>query len=404
MKLLQFDVLEFIGKGCYSMVYEIMPRSGSDEGDSYAFKRIFIQDPDAVECAKRERNILMRLAEETECSPFLPILYFSYLVENSPALVLRIGSGFDLFHLLTAKKFLLEQDARFYASEIICGLEHLHALQIVHLDLKPENILLDKSGHIFITDFDRSFDLSLNIIPKASDFGGTLSFMAPEVAKGLEISTKADVWSLAVLMAEMVSGPIRILSRDVARNREMAKKGHFVIRNFKRLTQNLQAFFNSCFKLNPKERTDIAGVKKLKFFKFVDWEKVIKCSIKPPFSPSDLPNSLRNDFGVNRRDPLLLDAAFAEHMPLIRGKLETTATSTGERRIVPVLPNADKLNRIGMTPEKILEHLGDFSYIHPSLRGSNEIDVLNSTDCKFNDVTKSREINFVRKRHISKGD
>lgn len=405
MKLLQFDVLEFIGKGCYSMVYEIMPKNGSNEGDSFAFKRIFIQDPAAVECAKRERNILVRLAEGTEHSPFLPTLYFSYLVKNSPILILRSGSGFDLFHLLTAQKVLLEHDARFYASEIICGLEHLHGMQIVHLDLKPENILLEKSGHIFITDFDRSFDLSLNLVPKTSDFGGTLSFMAPEVAKELEISPKADVWSLAVLMAEMVSGPIRNLSRDVGRNRQMAKKGSFVIRDFKRLTQNLQAFFNACLKLNPKERIDIAGVKKLKFFKFVDWGKVIKCSIKPPFNPSDLENSLRDDFGVNRHDPLLLDAAFAEHMPLIRGKLETTVTSTGERRVVPILPNTEKLNRLGMTPEKILEHLGDFSFIHPSLRMSNGVDMPNSTDCEISDIaTKSHEMNFVRRRHISKGD
>ena len=151
-------IVKFIGKGCYSLVYEAHFKERDGESEPYAFKRFFLQNPAAVTCALREHQILLRLALDTYQSPFLPTLYYSSRIFGSPIMVLRMGSGFDLFDLLY-NGCLNEHAGRFYTSEIICGLEYLHSRKIIHLDLKPENILLSHSGHIFITDFDRSYDV-----------------------------------------------------------------------------------------------------------------------------------------------------------------------------------------------------------------------------------------------------
>ncbi|XP_030959475.1 phototropin-2-like [Quercus lobata] len=54
-------------------------------------------------------------------------------------------------------KLFKEESARFYAAEVVIGLEYLHCLGIIYRDLKPENILLQKDGHAMLTDFDLSF-------------------------------------------------------------------------------------------------------------------------------------------------------------------------------------------------------------------------------------------------------
>ncbi|VDN39786.1 unnamed protein product, partial [Dibothriocephalus latus] len=259
-----FEVLRFIGRGCYSMVFEARHTVGHDRNESYALKRFFLQNSSAVNCALRERRLLEKLAVQPIQSPFLPTLFYSFMVNNGPAFLLREGTGCDLFDLLHSNGLLSETQGRFYAAEIISGLEHLHSLGIVHLDLKPENVLMCPAGHVFISDFDRSYDLTQsNKRPTDDDFTGTPLFMAPEIAKGEVITTKADVWSLGVLMAEMVAGPIRPVAKDVAEDLRWAKEGRYTIRRLKSFTKPLQAFFSTCLQRKHQQRPDLTVVRQL---------------------------------------------------------------------------------------------------------------------------------------------
>nr|AAW27900.1 SJCHGC07960 protein [Schistosoma japonicum] len=194
-----FVVERFIGRGCYSLVYKVRKTNGPDTGSKYALKRFLLKNDSAIKCVLRERRILERLAVCDFQSPFLPMLCYSMWKNYSSAFVLREGSGCDLYDLLCHVGCLSEANTRFYVAEIICGLEHLHSLNIVHLDVKPENILFYPDGHVFVSDLDRSYDISQNTKPTLDDFTGTPLFMAPEVARGEVIDMRSDIWSWVFL-------------------------------------------------------------------------------------------------------------------------------------------------------------------------------------------------------------
>ncbi|KAM7541758.1 hypothetical protein Aperf_G00000001614 [Anoplocephala perfoliata] len=114
------------------------------------------------------------------------------------------ASGKNLSDLLYQYVPLNENNARFYIAEVMCALEKMHEVNIIHMDIEPNNIFIHQSGHIVLADFDHSLDISsTRTWPNLKHFRGNLKFMAPEVANKLAITTKADVWSLGILAATM---------------------------------------------------------------------------------------------------------------------------------------------------------------------------------------------------------
>nr|AML78398.1 putative LOV domain-containing protein [Trianthema portulacastrum] len=167
--------------------------------------------------------------------PFLPTLYASFETSTHVCLITDFCPGGELFALLDKQpmKIFREESARFYAAEVVIGLEYLHCLGIIYRDLKPENILLQKDGHLVLTDFDLSFLTSCKpqIIkhpqPKkkrrsrsqpppptffaepasqSNSFVGTEEYIAPEIITGAGHTSAIDWWGLGILLYEMLYG------------------------------------------------------------------------------------------------------------------------------------------------------------------------------------------------------
>ncbi len=97
------------------------------------------------------------------------------------------------------------------ATQIANGLDYAHSLGIVHRDIKCTNIMVDHSGHVSIMDFGlalRQNDMRLTALGKTV---GTPGYMSPEQAQGLEVDRRTDIWSLGVVMFEMLTGRLPFL-------------------------------------------------------------------------------------------------------------------------------------------------------------------------------------------------
>ena len=122
-------------------------------------------------------------------------------------IVMEYAGGGDLLQYVKSKKRLSEAEARPLFKQIVYGLAHIHARNVLHRDIKPENILLDADGCVKICDFGVS-----RIIDKAqtiNDQCGTPAYLAPEIIANQGYNGfRVDHWSLGVLLYAILCGSV----------------------------------------------------------------------------------------------------------------------------------------------------------------------------------------------------
>lgn len=258
---------------------------GSDAGQLYAMKvlkKATLKVRDRVR-SKMERDILAEVNH-----PFIVKLHYAFQTEGKLYLILDFLRGGDLFTRLSKEVMFTEEDVKFYLAELALALDHLHGLGIIYRDLKPENILLDEEGHIKITDFGLSKE-AIDHDKRAYSFCGTIEYMAPEVVNRRGHTQSADWWSFGVLMFEMLTGSLPFQGKDRKETMALILKAKLGMPQF--LSGEAQSLLRALFKRNPCNRlgAGIDGVEEIKrhpFFVTIDWNKLFRKEIKPPFKPA----------------------------------------------------------------------------------------------------------------------
>ena len=133
----------------------------------------------------------------------LPILYVNETSSDFD-LVLEYASGGSLFHFIRKNKYLDEPMAFSLFIQVINAIYFLHKNNLIHRDIKPENILLFDNNIIKLCDF--GWCVKLEEGQQRGTFCGTTEYMSPELVNHEEYSKEIDVWSLGVLLYEMVHG------------------------------------------------------------------------------------------------------------------------------------------------------------------------------------------------------
>ncbi|XP_042567325.1 ribosomal protein S6 kinase alpha-6 [Cyprinus carpio] len=281
----QFELLKVLGQGSFGKVFLVRKLMGPDAGQLYAMKvlkKASLKVRDRVR-TKMERDILVEVNH-----PFIVKLHYAFQTEGKLYLILDFLRGGDVFTRLSKEVMFTEEDVKFYLAELALALDHLHNLGIVYRDLKPENILLDEAGHIKLTDFGLSKE-SVDQDKKAYSFCGTVEYMAPEVVNRRGHTQSADWWSLGVLMFEMLTGTLPFQGKDRNETMNMILKAKLGMPQF--LSLEAQSLLRMLFKRNPSNRLGAGpdGVEEIKrhtFFSTIDWNKLYRRELQPPFKPA----------------------------------------------------------------------------------------------------------------------
>ncbi|XP_056391077.1 protein kinase C theta type-like isoform X2 [Hyla sarda] len=245
--------------------------------DTYMAVKIINRREDNEETIKRERRILLAARD----CPFLCHLYAAHQSLERAYFITEYLSGGSLEDLIRICCYLDIDNIRFYAAEMVCGLQFLHGHNIVHRDLKPENIMLDAEGHIRIIDLGLAQD-GVTASSKIDGVTGTFYYMAPEVLLGQEYYTAVDWWSLGVVLCRMATGcfPFYIShSKQKVFKAITRKEPKFPLG----MDAAIEHLISQLLRKNPDKRLGVRrNIRKHPFFSTIHWEELEERRAKPP--------------------------------------------------------------------------------------------------------------------------
>ncbi|KAI9316365.1 kinase-like domain-containing protein [Dichotomocladium elegans] len=155
------------------------------------------------------------------------------------------------------------------ARDILRALCRIHYLHRIHRDIRSDNILLNTRGEVKLSDFSHCAQLS-KTNPKRNSIVGTPYWMAPEVIKGLEYDSKADIWSLGVLMLEMMQGdPPYVEYPPLRAVFLIASNGLPALADPDKWSEGLKDFVQLCTMSDPDDRPDAKTLLKHTFLSSV---------------------------------------------------------------------------------------------------------------------------------------
>jgi len=211
-------------------------------------------------------------------------LHYSFQTPDKLYLVMDFINGGELFYHLQSERRFSPERSRFYAAEIVLGLEHLHKNGIIYRDLKPENLLLDASGHVKMTDFGLSKE-GLTNEDRTNTFCGTPEYLAPEVLDGKDYNKAVDWWSLGTLIYEMLTGLPPFYDEDVQKMYNLKMTAELTIPDY--VDDKAKDIMRKFLDRNPSTRMqDADAIKAHPYFKGLDWDKMYRREIPPPYIPS----------------------------------------------------------------------------------------------------------------------
>jgi len=149
----------------------------------------------------REARLAARLAH-----PNIVYVYDTGEDEGRPFIVMECVEGESLAELLAREHKLEPGRAVALARQACLGLQHAHEQGLVHRDLKPQNLLLDSAGTLKIADFGIARSAQGTRLTEIGSVLGTAAYLAPEQATGEQATTAADIYSLGVVIYQMLAG------------------------------------------------------------------------------------------------------------------------------------------------------------------------------------------------------
>src|SRR5471030_2066580 len=199
------ELQELVGRGGMSSVYRARDRILGREVAIKVLHPQYASDIEYVERFRREAQAVAKLAHSN-----VAVVIDRGEDDGRPYIVFEYVEGGNLKTLIEREAPLPLERVIELGIQIARGLEHAHRGSLVHRDVKPQNILLDRTGQAKLIDFGIARS-SAEVRPGLTLTGtvlGSSDYIAPEQAQGRSVEERTDVYSLAIVLYEMLTGEL----------------------------------------------------------------------------------------------------------------------------------------------------------------------------------------------------
>ncbi|WP_261305917.1 Stk1 family PASTA domain-containing Ser/Thr kinase [Paenibacillus andongensis] len=205
----RYEILDRIGGGGMALVYKGHDLLLNRKVAVKVLRQQYVHDEEFIRRFRREAQAAASLSH-----PNVVSIYDVGQEEDVHYIVMEYIEGTTLNDLIKERAPLQVEDAVHYASQIADALDHAHHNEIIHRDIKPHNILIGKNGRVKVTDFGIARAATSSTITQTGSVVGSVHYFSPEHAKGTNTGEKSDLYSLGIVMYQMLTARLPFLGES----------------------------------------------------------------------------------------------------------------------------------------------------------------------------------------------